>query len=147
MPFLQHTPLEITPLIAMVSAPDRGAVATFAGLVRNHHAGREVVSLAYSAYAPMAELVCQQIVIEAEAALPVRVALSHRLGEVPIGEAAVLVVASAAHRSAAFDAVRWVLDAVKARVPIWKRERYSDGSEAWVDSTATDGVVPVQSAV
>ncbi|MEO5798235.1 MAG: molybdenum cofactor biosynthesis protein MoaE [Gemmatimonadales bacterium] len=144
MRFLSQVPLELTPLIDSVTAPDRGAVATFAGLVRNHHAGREVTALAYSAYEPMAEQVCQEIVRETEASWPVRIALQHRLGDVPIGEAAVLVVASSAHRAAAFDAVRMVIDAVKSRVPIWKRERYADGSEAWVDPTAPEGVTPVR---
>lgn len=144
MPFLQRAPLDLTPLIEAVVAPDRGAVAAFSGLVRNHHAGRQVVALSYSAYEPMAEQLCQEIVTEAESRYPVRVALAHRLGEVGIGEAAVVVAVSAAHRDAAFDAVRWVIDAVKARVPIWKRERYADGSEAWVDPTAPEGVVPVQ---
>lgn len=144
MTFLQHAPLDLAPLIEAVVAPERGAVATFSGLVRNHHAGRDVVALSYSAYESMAESLCREIVTEAEAQFPVRVALVHRLGAVAIGEAAVLVAVAAAHRGAAFDAVRWVIDAVKARVPIWKRERYADGSEAWVDPTATDGVVPVQ---
>ena len=141
---LQQATLHLAALIEHVAAPDRGAVATFSGIVRNHHAGRTVQSLCYSAYEPMAELVCQQIVAEAEAEFPVSVALVHRLGEVPIGEAAVLVVASAAHRGAAFDAVRWVIDEVKSRVPIWKRERYADGSEAWVDPTVPSGTVPVR---
>ncbi|MES2305885.1 MAG: molybdenum cofactor biosynthesis protein MoaE [Gemmatimonadota bacterium] len=144
MRYLSHLPLDLTPLTDAVSAPDRGAIATFAGMVRNHHAGREVVALSYSAYEPMAEAVCESIVRETAAAFNVQVAMVHRLGEVPIGEAAVLVVASAAHRGAAFDAVRHAIDEVKSRVPIWKRERYADGSEAWVDPTAPAGVMPVQ---
>jgi molybdopterin synthase catalytic subunit len=143
MSHLQHDPLDLPALLAAIVSPDRGAVATFSGLVRNHHAGREVSGLSYSAYEPMAEQVCQEIVAEAEHRFPVRVALVHRLGEVPIGESAVLVAVAAAHRAAAFDAVRWVIDAVKVRVPIWKRERYADGSEAWVDPTADGGTVPV----
>lgn len=142
MPYLQQAPLELSGLVARVATPERGAVATFAGLVRNHHAGRQVTALAYSAYEPMAESVCQQIVTEAETRFAVRVALAHRLGEVPIGDAAVLVVAGAAHRGPAFDAVRWVIDELKSRVPIWKRERYADGSEVWVDPTAANGTTP-----
>ncbi|MEP6589655.1 MAG: molybdenum cofactor biosynthesis protein MoaE [Gemmatimonadota bacterium] len=142
MAFLQRDPLELEPLVHDISAPTNGAVATFAGIVRDHHAGRGVVGLSYSAYEPMAEAICRQIVIEAEQQFDARVGLVHRLGEVAIGEAAVLVAAVAAHRGPAFDAVRWVIDAVKSRVPIWKRERYADGSEAWVDPTAVAGVVP-----
>ena len=144
MSHLQHHPLDLASLLAAIVSPDRGAVATFSGLVRNHHAGREVSGLSYSAYEPMAEQVCQEIVAEAEHRFPVRVGLVHRLGEVPIGESAVLVAVAAAHRAAAFDAVRWVIDAVKVRVPIWKRERYADGSEAWVDPTAENGIVPAR---
>lgn len=144
MAFLTESPLDLAPLVAAVAAPDRGAIATFSGQVRNHHAGRVVVGLSYSAYRPMAEAVCAAVSAEAEAAFPVRVALAHRLGDVPIGESAVMVVVSSAHRGAAFDAVRWVIDQVKSRVPIWKRERYADGGEAWVDPTAEGGVILVE---
>jgi molybdopterin synthase catalytic subunit len=146
MQHLQHAPLLLSPLMASIVAPDRGAIATFSGLVRDHHAGRSVVSLTYTAYEPMAEALCDHIVAEAEAKFIVRAALQHRLGDVPIGEAAVIIAASSAHRSAAFDAVRWIIDEVKSRVPIWKRERYADGSEAWVDPTAAGGTVPAKAS-
>lgn len=146
VPFLSDRPLLLEPLLDAVRAPDRGAIATFAGLVRDHHAGRAVRSLGYSAYAPMAEAACATIVAEAEARFGARVALAHRTGELAIGDTAVLVVAAAAHRGAAFDAVRWTIDEVKARVPIWKRERYADGSEAWVDPTTPTGIVPAEPA-
>ncbi len=144
MSFLRVGPLLLAPLLEAVRSPERGAIATFSGLVRNHHAGSAVQSLSYSAYQPMAEAVFQTIVSEAEAAFPVRIALVHRLGEVPVGEAAVLVVVGSAHRGAAFDALRWLIDAVKGRVPIWKRERYVDGREVWVDPTAPGGIVPLK---
>ncbi|MBP6443189.1 MAG: molybdenum cofactor biosynthesis protein MoaE [Gemmatimonadales bacterium] len=139
---LQHDPLDLPALMASVSAPDRGALATFVGLVRDHHAGRGVLGLEYSAYGAMAEAECARIVAEAEGQWKVRVALAHRLGGLTVGEAAVIVVAASAHRDAAFEACRWVIESVKAQVPIWKRERYLDGSEAWVDPTAPDGTVP-----
>ena len=141
MSFLTSQPIDITALAAAVVAPERGAIVTFSGLVRNHHARREVLSLSYSAYGPMAEAVCADVVREAETKWPVQVALAHRLGEVPIGESAVAIVVGSAHRSAAFDACRWVIDEIKSRVPIWKRERYADGTEAWVDPTAPGGIV------
>lgn len=146
MPFLSHSRLDLEPLIEAVTTPTHGAVATFAGLVRNHHGGQIVTGLSYSAYQPMAEAVCGAICAEAERRFSVRADLRHRLGEVPIGEAAVLVVAASAHRAEAFDAVRWIIDEVKSRVPIWKREQYADGSEAWVDPTAPDGIVPASPA-
>jgi molybdopterin synthase catalytic subunit len=143
---LQHDPLDLATLIASVSAPDRGALATFVGLVRDHHAGRGVLGLEYSAYGAMAEERCAAIVAEAEGRWRVRIALAHRLGGLAVGEAAVIVVAASAHREAAFEACRWTIEAVKAQVPIWKRERYLDGTEAWVDPTAADGTMPAGGA-
>ena len=131
-------------LARAVQSPERGGVVSFAGVVRNHHAGREVVQLEYSAYLPMAETECARSVAEAEARWPVAVALAHRLGMIEIGEHAVLVVAAAAHRGDAFDACRHVIDEVKRRVPIWKREYYADGSVAWVDPTAPSGIQPAE---
>jgi molybdopterin synthase catalytic subunit len=139
---LQHDPLDLAALVASVSAPDRGALATFVGLVRDHHGGRGVLGLEYSAYGAMAEAQCAAIVGEAERRWKVRIALAHRLGGLAVGEAAVIVVAASAHRDPAFEACRWVIEALKAQVPIWKRERYLDGSEAWVDPTAPGGTTP-----
>lgn len=141
MPFLTSQPIDLTALAASVSGSHDGAVVTFAGLVRDHHAGRSVVSLGYSAYGPMAEQICGDICREVSIRWPVRVALQHRIGELAIGECAIGVAATAAHREAAFEACRWVVDEVKRRAPIWKRERYADGAEAWVDPTAPGGVV------
>jgi molybdopterin synthase catalytic subunit len=92
----------------------------------------------------MAESRCAAIVAEAERQWPVRVALAHRVGALLVGEAAVMVVVASAHRGPAFEACRWVIEAVKAEVPIWKRERYVDGTEAWVDPTAASGVHPTE---
>jgi molybdopterin synthase catalytic subunit len=141
--FLTEQPIDATALAASITAPERGALVTFTGLVRDHHAGRQVVSLGYVAYGTMAEKVCDEIIREAEHRWTVRVALAHRLGELAIGDTAVAVAVSAAHRSAAFEACRWVIDELKRRVPIWKRERYADGSEGWVDPSAPGGVVEV----
>jgi molybdopterin synthase catalytic subunit len=141
MLFLTSQPIDLAALAASITAPGRGALVTFGGLVRDHHAGRQVVSLGYSAYGPMAEKVCGDIAREASERWPVQVALVHRLGELRIGDIAVAVAVTARHRGAAFEACRWVIDELKSRVPIWKRERYADGTEAWVDPTAPGGVV------
>lgn len=143
MSHLTADPIDVEALTARVLGPERGALASFVGLVRNHHVGRAVTSLAYSAYGPMAEQLCARIVADAEARWPVAVALAHRVGDLRIGDAAVAVVCASAHRAAAFEACRWVIEEVKARVPIWKRERYADGTEAWVDPTAPAGTQPV----
>jgi molybdopterin synthase catalytic subunit len=136
MRFVTDQPIDLAPLLAAVQAPDRGGVATFLGLVRNHHGGRVVLRLDYSAYGPMAEAECGRIVAEAELRWRVAVALRHRVGSLAIGDTAVAVVAASAHRDEAFTACRYVIEEVKRRVPVWKREFYADGTVAWVDPTA-----------
>jgi molybdopterin synthase catalytic subunit len=130
--FLAGSPIDLNALTARVEAPERGAVASFLGLVRDHHGGRKVARLEYSAYAPMAEAECARIVAEAEARWPVRIALAHRVGALAIGDAAVAIAAGAAHREEAFAACRFVIEEVKRRVPIWKKEFYADGTIEWV---------------
>jgi molybdopterin synthase catalytic subunit len=139
---LTRTPLDLASLVDAVSSPDRGGVAAFLGLVRNHHGGREVLRLEYSGYEPMAEAEAARIIGEAEERWPVRVALAHRLGDLAIGDAAVAVAAAGAHRAEAFDACRYVIEELKVRVPIWKREHYADGSIVWVDPTAGKTTAP-----
>ena len=137
MGFVTGEPIDLTPLIAAVQAPDRGGVASFLGLVRNHHGGRAVLRLDYSAYGPMAEAECARIIAEAEGRWRVAVALRHRVGPLAVGDVAVAAAAASAHREEAFAACRYVIEEVKRRVPIWKREYYADGTEVWVDPTAT----------
>ena len=136
MRFVTSEPIDQTALLASVQAPERGGVASFLGLVRNHHEGRPVLRLEYSAYGEMAEAECGRIVAEAEARWRVAVALRHRVGSLAIGDTAVAVVAASAHREEAFSACRYVIEEVKRRVPVWKREFYADGTVAWVDPTA-----------
>jgi molybdopterin synthase catalytic subunit len=138
--FLSDAPLDLGGLMAEVAAPDRGGVAAFVGLVRDHHQGRAVRELEYSAYAPMVEAECGRIVDETEQRWPVRVALRHRIGLLEIGDAAVAIAVAGAHRDEAFAACRHVIEEVKRRVPIWKRERYADGSVEWVG--AAGGAAP-----
>jgi molybdopterin synthase catalytic subunit len=130
--FLSDSPLDLGTLVAEVAAVDRGGIASFIGMVRDHHQGRAVLGLEYSAYAPMVEAECARIVEETERRWPVRVALRHRVGSLDIGDAAVAIAVAGAHRDEAFAACRHVIEEVKRRVPIWKRERYADGSVEWV---------------
>jgi molybdopterin synthase catalytic subunit len=139
---LVRDPIVLESLVATVAAPERGGCVSFVGQVRDHHAGRAVVGLEYSAYEPMAETVAAAIVSEACERWPVRVALRHRLGALAVGDSAVAVVAAGGHREEAFAACRYVIEEVKRRLPIWKRERYADGTEAWVDPTAESGIAP-----
>ena len=135
MAYLSATPVDLAALIARVESPAHGGVASFLGQVRDHHGGRTVDRLEYSAYGPMAEEECARIVAEAEARWPVRVALKHRVGALVIGDIAVAVAAAGAHRDEAFAACRFVIEEVKRRVPIWKKEFYQDGAVEWVDAT------------
>jgi len=140
--YLVSGPIDPSALLADVSAPDRGGVASFLGVVRDHHAGREVLRLEYSAYPAMAELECEHILAEARGRWPCGVTLRHRLGTLEIGDLAVAVLAASAHRAAAFDACRYVIEQLKRRVPIWKREFFADGTDAWVDPTAASEFAP-----
>jgi molybdopterin synthase catalytic subunit len=133
---ITERPIDLASLLASVQSPERGGVAVFLGLVRNHDDGRPVAGLEYSAYRPMAEAECARIVAEATRRWDVAVALEHRLGTLSVGDTAVAVVAASAHREAAFAACRYVIEEVKRRVPVWKRERYADGRLVWVDPTA-----------
>jgi len=133
--FLRDEPLDLGRLVAAVLAPDRGAVASFLGVVRDHDRGKAVRRLEYSAYGPMAELECGRIVGEARERWDAEVALEHRLGTLEVGDPSVAIAAAAPHRDAAFAACRYVIEQVKRRVPIWKREHYADGTVGWVEPT------------
>ena len=110
-----------------------GAYASFEGWVRDHNDGRAVDGLRYEAYAELAQREGEAILDEAMRRFDiVEAACVHRVGDLAIGELAVWVGASAAHRDAAFAACRWVIDEVKARVPIWKHERYAEGDAGWL---------------
>jgi molybdopterin synthase catalytic subunit/molybdopterin converting factor small subunit len=125
-------PIDTDQAVAAVSGPGRGAVVVFLGTVRDHHAGRPVEKLTYSAYRPMALEGLRRIVAALEAAHPdLRAAIVHRLGEVPVGEASVVIAIGSPHRAAAYDASRTALERLKAEIPIWKREHYADGEAAW----------------
>jgi molybdopterin synthase catalytic subunit len=137
MTFLTDHAIDLAALLAAAQSPERGGVAVFLGLVRNHHEGRGVLRLDYSAYSAMAEAECTRIVAEAGSRWDAAIALRHRIGTLEVGDAAVAVVAASAHREAAFAACRYVVDEVKRRVPIWKREHYADGTVVWVDPSAT----------
>lgn len=136
-PALCHGPLDVAALSVEVAGPERGAVLLFLGTVRNHHQGRAVAALDYSSYESMAAERLETICRELEAAAPgLKVAIQHRLGEVPAGEASVVIAVASPHRQAAYEASRMALERLKKEVPIWKRERYADGTEAWREEEA-----------
>jgi molybdopterin synthase catalytic subunit len=117
---------------AIKSGPD-GAVCVFDGIVRNNTRGRQTIYLDYEAYREMALAQMQGLASEALTKFGVRdVALLHRLGRLRVGETSVLIVVASAHRGAAFDACRWLIDTLKKQVPIWKKETFVDGA-VWAD--------------
>ena len=116
-----------------------GAFASFEGWVRDHNEGRAVLGLRYESHAALAKAEGQAILDEALARFAIRrCACVHRVGELAIGDMAVWVGVTAAHRDAAFAACRWIIDEVKARVPIWKHERYADGDAGWLHPQAAE---------
>jgi MoaE-MoaD fusion protein len=136
-----------------LAGPEDGAVVVFVGQTREtpgtpapgqeeeaaRHAGAPVVALDYEAFEPMALAVLEAIADEIEARFGVRrIAILHRTGEVPVGEGSVVIVAAAPHRGQAFDACRYAIEELKARVPIWKAERFADGS-VWMGAPARSG--------
>ena len=129
-------PLDAVALRDAMEDPHAGALVLFEGRARDHHEGRPVLQLAYEAYVPMAE---KELALLREKALErfglTRCAIHHRIGVVPLTEAAVVVATSSAHRAKSFQAAAWIMDEIKQHVPIWKRETYKDGSEAWVECT------------
>jgi len=132
-------PLTIAPLrAALIADPRAGAFAAFEGLVRQQNDGRAVNGLRYETYLELAEREGEQIMQDALTRFAVLDAYCvHRVGELGIGELAVWVGVSAAHRGPAFDACRYIIDEVKARVPIWKHEHYRDGSAGWLHPEPT----------
>jgi molybdopterin synthase catalytic subunit len=132
--------LDMQALTAEISAHAQGdgAVATFAGLVRDHNQGRRVRFLEYEAYEPLALRALERIVAEAKEAWPgIRLGLHHRTGRLEIGEASIIIVAVSAHRADAFAACRYAIERVKQIVPIWKHEHF-DGGEVWLEGATAD---------
>jgi molybdopterin synthase catalytic subunit len=133
-PRIQANVLSMDGLIASTARADCGALALFAGTVRDHHEGRSVSRLHYSAYAPVAERLIREIEVEIAQRFQVPVCRAiHRVGALDIGETAIIAVARGAHRAETFGAMQALVEAVKHRVPIWKEEFYTDGSRAFVN--------------
>lgn len=131
---IQDHDIDLNQLLAMQYFPECGGLALFAGTVRNHHEGRDVASLKYTAYKPLAERMIREI--EEEIRLKHQVSyvlVVHRIGHLNIGEVAIYAVARADHRREAFAACEEAVERVKHEVPVWKEEFYTDGSSVFVD--------------
>jgi MoaE-MoaD fusion protein len=126
-------PIDTQPVLAGLKRGEDGAAVVFEGIVRNQTRGRRTLYLDYEAYEEMALQEMESLATQALARFQIRdVALVHRLGRLEIGETSVLIVVASAHRAAAFDACRWLIDTLKRTVPIWKKEYFEDGA-VWAD--------------
>lgn len=131
---VQATALSLDRLLADTERPDCGALTVFAGTVRNHHQGRAVTGLEYTAHVPLAEKIIEEIEAETREQFGVPVCrVQHRIGRLDIGETAIIAVVRSGHRAEAFAALRHAVDATKHRAPIWKEEFYPDGTSSFVE--------------
>ncbi len=134
--------IDTAALVEAIKRPEDGAVAVFEGIVRNHSRGRTTLYLDYDAYEEMALKQMENLATQALSQFPVRdLAIVHRLGRIEIGETSVLIVVASAHRAAAFDACRWLIDTLKRTVPIWKKEHFADGA-VWADGEPFPAEIP-----
>jgi molybdopterin synthase catalytic subunit len=135
---LVRTAIDVSGLIREVADNANGATSLFVGTVRSSNDGKVVLMIEYSAYEEMAATEMEQIVSEAAEKFGVRqIAVEHRLGELAIGDASIAIATAHSHRAAAIDAMRYVIEELKQRVPIWKLEHYADGSRHWVSAASS----------
>src|SRR6202035_1455066 len=128
-----RTVIPTTELVESLKAGEDGAVVVFDGIVRNHTRGRQTLFLDYESYEQMAFEQMRSLSAQAIERFGVRdIVLVHRLGRLEIGETSVLIAVASAHRGAAFEACRWIIDTLKKSVPIWKKEHFEDGA-VWAD--------------
>ena len=135
-------PIKTAAILAAIKHHEDGAVAIFDGIVRNHSHGRRTLYLDYTAYGPMALRQMEQLAQQALTTFAIRdVRIVHRLGRLQIGETSVYIVVASAHRGAAFDACRWLIDTLKKQVPVWKKEFFEDGA-VWADGESFPPEIP-----
>lgn len=134
--------IDTSSLLKAIRQPEDGAAVVFEGIVRNHTRGRRTLYLDYEAYEEMALKQMEELAERALSDFKIRdVVIVHRLGRLEIGETSVLIAVASAHRAAAFDACRWLIDTLKRSVPIWKKESFEDGA-VWADGEAFPDDIP-----
>jgi MoaE-MoaD fusion protein len=134
--------IETVSILEGIKRPEDGAAVVFEGIVRNHTRGRRTLYLDYEAYEEMALKQMEELAARALAEYKIRdVAVVHRLGRLEIGETSVLIAVASAHRAAAFEACRWLIDTLKRTVPIWKKEHFEDGA-VWADGEPFPDEIP-----
>lgn len=130
---ITERPIRAEELVDFVSAPGHGATAVFVGTIRNAHEGRAVKSVMFDSFRPLAEKRLGEIASEAATKWRARVAVAHRLGRLEVGQVSIGIAAGTAHRAEAFEACRFVIEAVKSKLPVWKQEHYADGRASWLE--------------
>ena len=136
MTVISERPVRPEELVDAVSDDSHGAQAFFLGVVRDEHDGRAVSAVTYEAFAPLAEKILADIVGEAQTKWSARVAAAHRLGKLEVGQASVGIAAGAPHRAEAFEACRYVIEEIKSRLPVFKKEHYAGGESRWLEGCA-----------
>ena len=131
--------INVQTILESIEDPSAGGVAMFIGTTRNSSGGKEVLSLEYEAYQPMALKLLGEIAASAAARWAVKkISIVHRVGRIGVGEASIVIGVSSAHRNEAFEACRFLIDTIKKSVPIWKKELYTDG-DSWVGMEGSSG--------
>jgi len=137
-----HEPIDTRAVLERIKRPEDGAAIVFEGVVRNNTRGRKTLYLDYEAYEEMALKQMEELAVQALGQFHVRdVAVVHRLGRLEIGETSVLIVVASGHRGAAYEASRWLIDTLKQKVPIWKKEYFVDGA-VWADGEPFPDEIP-----
>lgn len=143
MPFTRivKDPIDPAAILASVGSDVDGASMLFIGVVRNHNQGRAVGGVRYDVYEEMATGILTQIAEEAKQLVGIdHIAVVHRVGELTVGDVSVAIAVSSPHRAEAFEACRFIIEEIKKRLPVWKKERYGDSVEEWVEGITPVGV-------
>lgn len=140
--WITKKPIDLAKFLTERPSYSCGAMASFVGVVRNHHQGKSVSKIYYDCYRPMANRQIQEIIDSAKKESGVEeIQVLHRIGWLEVGEAAVAIAVSAPHREEAFSACRAVIEEIKTTVPIWKKEVYTDGTYEWLMESCISGEV------
>ncbi|MGK5082190.1 molybdenum cofactor biosynthesis protein MoaE [Bdellovibrionota bacterium FG-1] len=133
-----ENPIDPSRFWTEVVAPSHGAQVCFFGVVRDFNDGKKVVAVSYDAFVPMAEKVLAELIVECQKRWgdDLRVIVRHRIGRLGVGEVSVGIAVSAAHRDEAYQASRYLIEQIKVRVPIWKKEHYENGETEWLKGHA-----------
>ncbi len=137
--WLTRDPIQAEEVLDRVRDASDGAVVLFLGVVRDHNEGRDVRGIEYEAYQEMAMSVMTDIALEAGESVDTdRIAVVHRTGELEVGEVSLAIAVGSPHREEAYQASRYIIEEIKKRVPVWKKERFADGETSWVEGVRSE---------